>query len=169
MLEWWMPLAFEKYDRSTDPNEHLRTFVNTMTFYTASNPVWCRTSLSLKGETLTWFNTLPPNLVGNFSTICTLFGQQYAASKVQSLTHLALVNTKKEKDDSLRAFIFNLVNWSVDPKMEEDIEPNLDGSLFAYPWPLPLKDSLNESRSKVTIITWIRRRRDVQFVESIIE
>lgn len=64
------PLAFEKYDGMTDPDNHLRSFINAMTFYSSSDPVICRPfSLSLKGETLAWYNTLPLNTIHCYGTI----------------------------------------------------------------------------------------------------
>lgn len=46
--------VFDKYDGSPDPGDHLRTFINAMTFYSSNDPVMCRAfSLSLKGEK--WF------------------------------------------------------------------------------------------------------------------
>lgn len=95
MLQRKMPPTFKKYNRSTDPNEHLCSFVSTREFYSSSDLVWCRAfSLSLKGETLAWFNNLPPNMVDFFITIHTLFSRQYASSRAQSLTHMELINTK---------------------------------------------------------------------------
>ncbi|WVY90612.1 hypothetical protein V8G54_036126 [Vigna mungo] len=56
------PPALEKYDGSTDPDNHLRIFINAMTFYTDNDPVICKAfSLSLKDEALEWYNTLPPS------------------------------------------------------------------------------------------------------------
>lgn len=61
-------LVFEKYDGSTDPDEHLHSFVNIMAFYSSSDPVWCRAfSLLLKGEALAWYKNLPPNTVDYFA------------------------------------------------------------------------------------------------------
>lgn len=54
--------VFEKYDRSTDPYQHIHSFVNIMAFYSSSDLIWCQVfSLSLKGDALAWFNTLPPH------------------------------------------------------------------------------------------------------------
>lgn len=66
--------TFEKYDGSTDLDDHLRSSVNAMAFYSSSDPVMCRVfSPSLKGETLVWYNTLLPNTVDCFATIQSLF------------------------------------------------------------------------------------------------
>ncbi|XP_017416404.1 uncharacterized protein LOC108327183 [Vigna angularis] len=98
--------TFDKYDGSTDPDDHMRAFVNAMTFYSNSDPVLCRAfSLSLRGEALTWYNTLPPNTVDCFVNVQTLFERQYASSWIQEFTPAELVNTKQEKDESLKAFM----------------------------------------------------------------
>ncbi|XP_017408339.1 uncharacterized protein LOC108321180 [Vigna angularis] len=56
-----------------------------MAFYTDSDPVICRAfSLSLKDEALEW---------------------QYASNQKQEITPAELVNTKQEKDETLKAFM----------------------------------------------------------------
>lgn len=78
-----IPPTLEKYDGLTDPDDHLRIFVNAMAFYTDNDLIMCKAfSLSLKGETLAWYNTLPPNLVDCFAIVEDLFGKQYASSQV---------------------------------------------------------------------------------------
>ncbi|WVZ14467.1 hypothetical protein V8G54_012033 [Vigna mungo] len=83
------PHVLEKYDGSTDPDNHLRIFTNAMTFYTDSDP----------------YNTLPPNIVDCFATVQNLFRRQYASNRKQEITPAELVNTKQEKDETLKAFM----------------------------------------------------------------
>ncbi|XP_047153449.1 uncharacterized protein LOC124824968 [Vigna umbellata] len=100
------PPALDKYDGSTDPDKHLRTFGNAMTFYTNSDPIMYKAfSLSLKEEALEWYNTLPPNTVDCFATIETLFRRQFATNRRQEITTKELVKTKEEKDETLKAFM----------------------------------------------------------------
>ncbi|XP_017438386.1 uncharacterized protein LOC108344456 [Vigna angularis] len=100
------PPALERYDGSADPDNHLRNFVDAMAFYTDNDPVICRAfSLSLKDEALEWFHTLPRNSVDCFATIETLFRKQYATNRKLEMTAAELVNTKQEKDETLRAFM----------------------------------------------------------------
>ncbi|WVZ06026.1 hypothetical protein V8G54_019372 [Vigna mungo] len=84
------PPTFDKYDDSTDPDDHMKAF----SFFIVT-----------QGEALSWYNTLPPNTVDCFSTVQTLFGRQHASKHVQELTAAKLVNTKKEKGESLKAFM----------------------------------------------------------------
>lgn len=98
--------VFEKYDGTTDLDEHLRSFVEAMTFYSLNDLVWCRVfSLSLKGEAFAWFHSLPLNTPDCFNTLRNLFGQQYASSRVQSLTYLTLMKIKQRKDETLKDFM----------------------------------------------------------------
>ncbi|XP_047163915.1 uncharacterized protein LOC124833464 [Vigna umbellata] len=77
-----------------------------MAFYTDNDPVICRAfSLSLKDEALEWFHTLPRNSVDCFATIETLFRKQYATNRRPEMTAAELVNTKQEKDETLKAFM----------------------------------------------------------------
>ncbi|WVY94050.1 hypothetical protein V8G54_033138 [Vigna mungo] len=100
------PPVLEKYDGSGDPDNHLRIFSNAMVLYTNSDPVICRAfSLSLKDETLEWYNTLPPNSVDCFATVETLFRRQYSSNRKQEITPAELMNTKQEKGETLKAFM----------------------------------------------------------------
>ncbi|WVZ15879.1 hypothetical protein V8G54_013445 [Vigna mungo] len=95
MPEKALPI-FDKYDGSTDPDDHMRAFVNAMAFYSNSGLVLCRAfSLSLKGEALSWYNTLPPNTVDCFAIVQTLFGRQYASSSVQDSRRIGKYQARK--------------------------------------------------------------------------
>lgn len=100
------PPVLEKYDGSTDLDDHFKIFVNAMAFYLDNDPIMCKPfSLSLKGEALEWYNTFPPNTVYCFATVEDLFGKQYASNRVQEFTRAELVNTKQEKEETLKAFM----------------------------------------------------------------
>ncbi|XP_017441036.1 uncharacterized protein LOC108346469 [Vigna angularis] len=100
------PPALDRYDGSADPDNHMRNFIDSMAFYIDSDPVICRAfSLSLKDDALEWFHTLPGNSIDCFATIETLFRKQYATNKKPEMTAAELVNTKQEKDETLRAFM----------------------------------------------------------------
>lgn len=100
------PPTLERYDGSADPDNHLRNFTNAMAFYIYSDLVKCKAfSLSLRDEALEWYHTLPPNTVDSFATVTTLFRRQYAAKRRQEMTLAELVNTKQEKDETLKAFM----------------------------------------------------------------
>ena len=55
--ELWKMSSFEKYDGTTNPDNHLRTLLNQMMFHVVNDPIWCRVfSSSLTGEALEWFS-----------------------------------------------------------------------------------------------------------------
>ncbi|XP_014492254.1 uncharacterized protein LOC106754709 [Vigna radiata var. radiata] len=100
------PPPIEKFDGTSDPEHHIRNFIDSMAFYSNSDPVKCRAfSLSLKGEALEWYYTLPPNTMDNFRTVITLFRRQYASNRKQEITPAELVNTRQEKGETLKAFM----------------------------------------------------------------
>ncbi|XP_014511615.1 uncharacterized protein LOC106770314 [Vigna radiata var. radiata] len=100
------PPQIEKFDRTTDPEHHLRNFVDSMAFYSNSNPVKCRAfSLSLKDEALEWYYTLPPNSVDSFYTVTTLFKRQFSANRRERVSTAELVNLKQGRDEPLRTFM----------------------------------------------------------------
>ncbi|XP_014519762.1 uncharacterized protein LOC106776809 [Vigna radiata var. radiata] len=100
------PPPIERFDGTSDPEHHIRNFIDSMAFYSKSDPIKCRAfSLSLKGEALEWYYTLPPNTVDNFRTVITLFRKQYAANRKEEVTAAELVNLKQDKDEPLRSFM----------------------------------------------------------------
>lgn len=97
-MSYRMLPALEKYDGSEDPEEHLRSFADAMAIYSSSELVWCRVcSLSIKGNTLTWFYSLCLETIDSFGTLRNLFEQQFASSKVQNLTYMELTKSNKKK------------------------------------------------------------------------
>ncbi|XP_014511777.1 uncharacterized protein LOC106770485 [Vigna radiata var. radiata] len=100
------PPSIERFDGTSDPEHHIRNFIDSMAYYSKSNPVKCRAfSQSLKGEALEWYYTLPPNSIDNFRTVITLFKKQYAINRKDEVTPTDLVNIKQGKDETLRAFV----------------------------------------------------------------
>ncbi|XP_014492198.1 uncharacterized protein LOC106754660 [Vigna radiata var. radiata] len=96
----------EKFDGTTNPDHHLRNFIDFMAFYTQSDPVKCRAfSLSLRGEALEWYYTLPPNSVDSFRTLTSMFKKQYSTNRYEEVTASELVNLRQGKDETLRAFM----------------------------------------------------------------
>ncbi|XP_014523758.1 uncharacterized protein LOC106780037 [Vigna radiata var. radiata] len=100
------PPHVEKFDGTTNPEYRLRNFVDSMAFYTQSDPVKCRAfSLSLRGEALEWYYTLPPNSVDNFRMLTNMFTKQYSTNRHEEVTAAELVNLRQGKDETLRAFM----------------------------------------------------------------
>jgi len=62
----WRGLSIDRYDDSTDPDEHIDVYTTDIGLFTTSEAIMCRVfPNSLKGMTLSWFTKLPP-----YSPIC---------------------------------------------------------------------------------------------------
>lgn len=60
----------DKYNGTTDLEEHLRSFVDAMAVYSPNNLVWCWVfSLSLKEEALDCFHFLEPGAIDGFAML----------------------------------------------------------------------------------------------------
>ncbi|XP_020233070.1 uncharacterized protein LOC109813319 [Cajanus cajan] len=117
----WKNLALEKYDDTTDPEEHLDAFVTQVSLYTDDDAIMCKVfPTSLKGPALNWFTRLPPGSIDSFTTLSSRFMIQFATSRPHQLTSIALVNIRQEKKEPLRTFMerfgkMTLSIWDLDP------------------------------------------------------
>jgi len=94
----WKSLTIEKYDGSTDPDEHVAIYTTQISMYTWNDDILCRVfPTTLKGATLSWFTRLPPLSIDCFDTLIEKFGAQFATSRPHHLTLIALVNIRQEK------------------------------------------------------------------------
>jgi len=65
----WKPLNLERYNGTTDPDEHLDAFLTQVNLYTNDDLILCHLfPTSLKGVTLTWYGGLPPRSIDGFNT-----------------------------------------------------------------------------------------------------
>ncbi|XP_068483271.1 uncharacterized protein [Phaseolus vulgaris] len=102
----WKNLTIDKYDGSTDPDEHIAIYTTQISLYTWNDVVMCRVfPTTLKGAALSWFTRLPPLSIDCFDTLIEKFGAQFATSRPHHLTSIALVNIRQEKGESLRMFM----------------------------------------------------------------
>ncbi|XP_014497027.1 uncharacterized protein LOC106758609 [Vigna radiata var. radiata] len=102
----FIPPQFKMYDGTGDPEAHVKSFTNAMAFRTGSDAIWCRAfSLSLEGEALEWFNSIPNGSVENFKGLSGMFSDQFAAYRPQDTTLVDLMNLKQGKEEALRTFM----------------------------------------------------------------
>jgi len=69
--------TFDKYDGTTNPDNHMRVFTHQMMFHV---------STSLTGEALEWFSELPANSIDSFATLKARFSTQLASLRPAILT-----------------------------------------------------------------------------------
>ncbi|XP_020235218.1 uncharacterized protein LOC109815046 [Cajanus cajan] len=106
LLDHWKSLPLDKYDGTTDLDEHVDVFLTQVTLSTTDDAALCRIfPTSLKGRALSWFTRLPANSVDSFNMLASQFTIQFATSRPHQLTSLALVSIRQEKKESLRAFM----------------------------------------------------------------
>jgi len=102
----WKGFNRDRYDGTTDPDEHMDAYTTHMSLYSTDNAVLCRVfPTSLKGGALSWFTKLPANLIDCFETLMAKFDVQFATNRSHHLTSIALVGIRQEKGESLRTFV----------------------------------------------------------------
>ncbi|XP_068486801.1 uncharacterized protein [Phaseolus vulgaris] len=102
----WKGFNRDRYDGTTDPDEHVDAYTTHMSLYTTDDAVFCRVfPTSLKGSALSWFTKLPAHSIDCFETLIAKFDVQFATSRPHHLTSIALVGIRQERGESLRTFI----------------------------------------------------------------
>jgi len=100
------PLNLERYEGTTDPNEHLEAFLTQANLYTNDDAILCHVfPMSLKGMALTWYSGLPPRSRNSFDTLVERFNVQYATSRSHHMTSTALASLRQVDDESLCKFM----------------------------------------------------------------
>ena len=70
----WKDFNRERYDDTTDSNEHMDAYTTYMSLYTLEDAILCRVfPTSLKGGALSWFTKLPLNSVDSFTMLVFMF------------------------------------------------------------------------------------------------
>lgn len=70
----WKPLNLERYDETTDPDEHLDAFLTQANLYTNDDAILCLVfPMSFKGATLMCYGRLPPWCINSFDTLVNCF------------------------------------------------------------------------------------------------
>ena len=79
VLHFPLPVKFrmpqiETFDGTKDPIDHLNTYKNQMELHRYQDPVRCRAfAITLKGQTLAWFNRLSPSSISSFTELSIAF------------------------------------------------------------------------------------------------
>nr|KYP60821.1 hypothetical protein KK1_023235 [Cajanus cajan] len=66
----WKPLHIDRYDGTTDSDEHIDLYTTQINIYTNEDAILCRVFLtSLKGTALNWYTQLPVESIDSFGTL----------------------------------------------------------------------------------------------------
>nr|KYP44995.1 hypothetical protein KK1_033456 [Cajanus cajan] len=110
----WKPLHIDRYDGTTDLDEHIDLYLTQVNLYTNENVILCRVfPTSLKGSTLAWYTQLPTRSVDSFNTLVRRFTAQYATSRPHHITSAALAGLRQGDDEPLRTFMERFAGISV--------------------------------------------------------
>lgn len=86
----WKNTTIDKYDGSTNPDEHVAIYTKQVSFYTWNDVILYRVfSKTLKGASLSWFALLLSLSLDCFNVLVEKFGAQFSTSRPH---HLTLVN-----------------------------------------------------------------------------
>nr|KYP54773.1 hypothetical protein KK1_000972 [Cajanus cajan] len=110
----WKPLHLDRYDGTTDPDEHVDLYTTQVNLYTNNDVILCRFfPTSLKGAALNWYTQLPAESIDSFGTLVRRFTAHYATSRPHHVTSAALASLRQNDDEPLRAFMEQFVATSI--------------------------------------------------------
>jgi len=89
----WKGFNRDRYDGTTDPDEHMDVYTMHMSLYTSDSAVLCRVFPTLLKEgALRWFTKLQVNSIDCCETLVSKFETQFGTSRSHHLTSIALIN-----------------------------------------------------------------------------
>ncbi|KAL2470494.1 Retrotrans gag domain-containing protein [Abeliophyllum distichum] len=84
--------TMEKYDGSSDPVDHLKSFVDLMRLQATPDAIMCRAFLpTLRREARDWVATLPPKSIHTFDEFSKNFTTHFASSKCVKKTAISMM------------------------------------------------------------------------------
>ncbi|KAL2490980.1 Uncharacterized protein Adt_26608 [Abeliophyllum distichum] len=105
----------EKYDGSSDPVDHLRSFVDLMRLQSTPDAIMCRTfPPTLRWEARDWLATLPPKSIRTFDEFSKNFATHFTSSKCVKKITISLMQLVHGKDELLKDFIVRFNRATLD-------------------------------------------------------
>ncbi|KAL2516898.1 Uncharacterized protein Adt_13145 [Abeliophyllum distichum] len=96
----------EKYDGSSDPVHHLRTFVDLMRLQVTPDAIMYKAfPPTLRRKAMDWIANLYPKSIHTFDDFSKNFAAQFASSKRVKKTTISLMQLTQDKDELLKDFI----------------------------------------------------------------
>jgi hypothetical protein len=116
-------VQIDPYDDTSNPQDHIKIFQQTMVFQGAKEPVICWAfPLTLKAVARRWFSSLRAGSITRWKAIKDMFVSNFTSSKQQFKTEHHLERIKQKPDEPLRDYIicFNAESLKV-----RDVAPNM--------------------------------------------
>ncbi|CAL1381872.1 unnamed protein product [Linum trigynum] len=89
------PLGLPTYDGTSDPTDHLSTFMLKMQLINAADVYLCKAfPVTFGGQCRTLYTSLPEGIIEKFEQFATLFSSNFASQRIRKLAISALINCK---------------------------------------------------------------------------
>jgi hypothetical protein len=97
--------AFQKYDGTTDPVDHIRGYKQVMRIETSDEKLMCKIfPTSLMGSAAKWFQDLKPQSISSLDELTRVFVSKYFYSREQKKDMAALFCTKQNVGEKIGKF-----------------------------------------------------------------
>ncbi|GAU45101.1 hypothetical protein TSUD_183080 [Trifolium subterraneum] len=110
------PPSLDKYDGTTDPDEHIQTIETALGYRNLRGSIKCKLfPLSLVRGASTWWRSLPQGSIDSWDELCRLFKAHFTTSKRHPKMVANLKAIVQEPEEPLRSYIerFNKVSVEV--------------------------------------------------------
>ncbi|GAU11232.1 hypothetical protein TSUD_342220 [Trifolium subterraneum] len=111
------PPTLDKYDGTTDPDEHVQSVETALDYRNLRGSIKCKLfPLSLTRGTSTWWRNLPPGSIDSWEELCRMFTTHFTTSRRHPKTVASLKAIVQGPEESLRNYIerFNKVSVEVE-------------------------------------------------------
>lgn len=101
-----IPANIKLYDGTTDPDDHLNTYVNTMNIYAPQMPIWCKVfPATLTDKACFWFEKLPPGSISSYEELEQQFRAHFSQMKRFQKTKAEFMAIRQGESEPLGQFI----------------------------------------------------------------
>ncbi|GAU49214.1 hypothetical protein TSUD_369830 [Trifolium subterraneum] len=111
------PPTLDKYDGTTDPDEHVQSVETALDYRNLRGSIKCKLfPLSLVRGASTWWRNLPPGSIDSWEELCRMFTAHFTTSRRHPKTVASLKAIVQGPEESLRNYIerFNKVSVEVE-------------------------------------------------------
>lgn len=104
--EFKIPANIKLYDGSTDPDEHLNTYNNTMNIYSLAILIWCKNfPVTLTDKARLWFEKIPPASIFPYEELEHQFLAHFSQMRRFQKIKAEFMEIRQWESEPLRQFI----------------------------------------------------------------
>ncbi|GAU27461.1 hypothetical protein TSUD_161470 [Trifolium subterraneum] len=113
--DWKNPPTLDKYDGTTDPDEHVQSVETALDYRNLRGSIKCKLfPLSLVRGASTWWRNLPSGSIDSWEELCRMFTAHFTTSRRHPKTVASLKAIVQGPEESLRSYIERFNKVSVD-------------------------------------------------------